>query len=99
MAAKLTATGRKWTRQSAHGFRLFDFWCASLGVAVEVDGPEHKPAVDAEADRLAWEISGILVLRVPNFSEEVAAAVLARIAAAESWKDRRIRMGLYRGKR
>ena len=38
MAEKLAATGHRWSRQAIWGKRIFDFWCATLGIAVEVDG-------------------------------------------------------------
>lgn len=96
MWEKLQETGRKWTCQAAWGFRLFDFWCPALGIAVEVDGPEHDREKDIERDRRDFEVSGIIVLRVPNFDEQAAAKALRKVSDAETWQERREQMGLYR---
>lgn len=95
MAAHLAGTGLRWTRQAVWGKRIFDFWCSALGIAVEVDGPEHRPAWDAFRDEQDHRISGILVLRVRNRHEGDAAAVLATLAAGPgSWNARRKALGL-----
>lgn len=96
MAAKLETTGMKWTRQAWWGYRLFDFWNATLGIAVEVDGPEHDKAYDAHRDEYNFRRSGILVLRVRNLSEDDATRALDAIANAEPWKERRQAMGLHK---
>lgn len=90
----LKQTKLKWRRQSIHGFRLFDFWCHDLGIVVEVDGPEHDKIRDAKHDAHAYEVSGILVLRVPNRNENIAQAALRVIAESTTWNQRRILMGL-----
>ena len=94
MADKLQATGFKWRRQAQWGMRLYDFWCAHLGVAVEVDGPEHDQEYDRYRDEYNLRRSGIIVLRVRNMNEADADSALAAIAAASPWKDRRDVMGL-----
>lgn len=94
MAAKLAGTGRKWSRQAMWGYRVFDFWCAELGIAVECDGPEHREAYDAYRDEYNYRRSGIVVLRVRNQNDEDAEKALAAIAAARSWKERRELLGL-----
>lgn len=94
MARKLKMTGHKWTRQARWGFRIFDFWCAALGIAVEVDGPEHEKAWDAKRDAQDYEISGIVVLRVRNMNEEDARAALEKIASSCSWNMRRLALRL-----
>lgn len=94
MLAKLKKTGHKWKRQAQWGWRLFDFWNYKLGIAVEVDGPEHDKALDAERDMDNWEVSRILVIRVRNFNEADAKAAIEKIANAETWNDRRAAAGL-----
>jgi len=89
MKAKLDTTGLQWTRQAQWGWRLFDFWCHELGIAVEVDGPEHDQAKDAKRDAYNLKRSGILVLRVRNQNEGDAAKALADIQAACTWQERR----------
>jgi very-short-patch-repair endonuclease len=94
MAEKLKGSGFKFSRQVSWGFRVFDFWCAALGIAVEVDGPEHDAKYDAHRDEYNYRRSGIVVLRVRNWIEEDAAAALTKIAKAVTWKERRDALGL-----
>lgn len=96
MADLLKTTGLKWTRQASWGFRLFDFWNAHLGIAIEVDGPEHdaKSDFDQARDAYNYRRSAILVLRVRNRNEADATAALARIAAAEPWTERRRKLNV-----
>ena len=68
----VTRTGWNWTFQAIWGWRLFDFWCRDIGVAVEVDGPEHDTEWDSVRDRSNFKKSAIIVLRVPNFDEAAA---------------------------
>lgn len=89
MAAKLASTKHKWNRQTIWGYRLFDFWCHALGIAVEVDGPEHVRAYDEARDKYNWCRSALLVLRVPNFDEVAAANALRIIDGSQSWADRK----------
>jgi very-short-patch-repair endonuclease len=89
LAGKLESSGYKWTRQAIWGYRVFDFWCHELGVAVESDGPEHKESYDAWRDDYNLRRSGVLVLRVRNRNEEDAEVAIAIIAAAETWGQRR----------
>lgn len=94
MCEKLLATGLKWTRQAQWGYRFFDFWCSVIGVAIEVDGPEHRRQWDNERDTYNYQVSGILVMRVRNFNEADACAALDAISQAESWNERRQALGL-----
>lgn len=91
MAGLLKKFGRKWERQVQWGNRIFDFWCNELGCAIEVDGPEHNPAVDAYRDAYNRHRSAIIVFRVKNFDEAGARAVLAQVRKLEKWKVRRRR--------
>ncbi len=94
MRDHLNTTGLKWSRQARWGYRLFDFWCAEIGTAVEVDGHEHSANVDAYRDEYNFRRSGVVVLRVRNRNEADAAMVLRAISKIGPWKDRRERMGL-----
>ena len=94
LAQKLESSGRKWTRQANWGYRIFDFWCHELGIAVESDGPEHNSTYDAHRDEYNFRRSGIVVLRVRNRNEVDVCAALAMIAKAETWKERRGTLGL-----
>lgn len=89
MWAKLKTTGLKWRRQAQSGFRLFDFWNHRLGLAIEVDGPEHDSAQDAVHDATVYQQRGIVVLRVRNFHEGDARDALQAIIFADSWNERR----------
>ena len=88
MAEKLAATGLKWTPQATWGYRIFDFWNKEKGIAVEVDGPEHRPGWDKLRDFHNWEVSRILVLHVRNRNEGDAARALEIIAKQPSWDER-----------
>jgi very-short-patch-repair endonuclease len=94
MADKLKSTSYKWTRQAVWGFRMFDFWCSTVGVAVEVDGIEHKKDYDAYRDEYNFRRSGIVVLRVRNMNEEDAKVAIDTIDKIGDWKERRKNMGL-----
>lgn len=94
MASLLERTSHKFNRQRRWGYRIFDFWCSELGVAVEVDGLEHRPEYDRMRDDHHYNRSGILVLRARNRNEEDAREVLARIATARTWNERRLALGL-----
>ena len=92
-AAKLPATNLQWTRQAQWGFRLFDFWCRELGIAIEIDGREHDAIQDAQRDDREDERSCIIVLRVRNFNEDDAKRALQRVGATLWWNDRRVMAG------
>lgn len=94
MGAMLKTTGRKWTSSATWGYRIFDWWCHELGIAVEVDGPEHNKDYDAYRDEYNFRRSGIIVLRVRNRNEDDALRALSQIAVSDSWTDRRIKMGI-----
>jgi very-short-patch-repair endonuclease len=94
MAEKLECTRFKWTRQAQWGCRIFDFWCHELGLAVEVDGPEHRLSYDNHRDEYNYRRSAILVLHVRNRDEEDAAAALRLIGESSSWKERREKLGI-----
>lgn len=84
----------KFSRQACWGYRLFDFWFASLGVAIEIDGPEHDSAYDSHRDRYNFLRSGIVVLRVKNFDMETAVRAIEDLRKECLWAERREAMGL-----
>ena len=84
----------KWTRQARWGYRIFDFWNAHLGIAIEVDGDTHDPEYDQARDKRNYERSGIIVLRVKNFNQKDLAHAIFEIEMAKPWKQRRKEMGI-----
>jgi very-short-patch-repair endonuclease len=94
MADKLKQTCHKWTRQTVWGYRIFDFWSSFIGVAVEIDGPEHKKDYDSYRDEYNFRRSGIVVLRVRNHNEKDADNAINTIYKIGEWKARRKNMGL-----
>ncbi|MEM8826257.1 MAG: endonuclease domain-containing protein [Pseudomonadota bacterium] len=60
--------GLKFRRQAPFGKYVLDFYCASAGIAIEVDGEAHaqgdRPLRDAERDKWFTE-RGVQTLRVP----------------------------------
>ena len=89
---QLKKTGEKWSRQSLWGCRIFDFWCAELGIAVEIDGIDHDANYDAARDFYNYYRSGIIVCRVRNYNQSDMDAALQTIATADNWKDRKQKM-------
>ena len=72
--------GLKFRRQQVIGPFIVDFYCASLRLAIELDGPIHEeeghPARDPERDsRLAF--LGVQIVRIRN--EEVTADLLRHL--------------------
>lgn len=82
------------TRQAAWGYRLFDFWNHSKGVAIEIDGPTHDPKYDEYRDRYNFLRSGIIVLRVKNYDASEATSAIEKFRAECTWHQRRKAMGL-----
>lgn len=94
LARRLASTGLTWTRQALWGYRIFDFWCHELGIAIESDGPEHDRAYDAYRDEYNLRRSGIVVLRVRNRNESDLRDALNVVSASVPWTVRRERLGL-----
>ena len=94
MFDKLKQTEWKWKRQSQWGYRIFDFWCHKLGVAIEVDGPEHDEKYDAYRDEYNFRRSGIVVLRVRNKNEPDANECILYLSILDTWKDRKAALGI-----
>ena len=86
----------KCTRQAVWGYRIFDFWCHKLGVAIEVDGSSHdnKKEYDLFRDNRVMEKSGIIVYRVKNYDVDGLRTIMTKIdQSKESWNDRRKNIG------
>lgn len=91
---KLKKSRYKFTRQRRWGYRIFDFWCHKLGIAIEVDGPEHRTEVELIRDNKEFNRSRIVVLRVQNFNEEQAENAMHYIYNSDTWNDRRQEAGM-----
>jgi len=89
-----TRTSYKWKRQSEWGYRIFDFWCHKLGVAVEVDGKEHDWKYDNYRDEYNFRRSGIIVLRVRNGSEHDATDCIETINRLNTHQERKAELGI-----
>lgn len=93
-ALKLKGCGYKFSRQRRWGYRIFDFWCHQLGVAIEIDGPDHNIDTDREKDISEFIRSRIVVIRVRNMNESDAYKALEYIKQSETWNERRTSAGM-----
>ena len=59
------ALGLHFRRQQIIAGFIADFYCHQAALVVEVDGPIHEPAYDAERDRIFTDL-GIIVIRFTN---------------------------------
>jgi len=85
----------KFSRQSRWGYRIFDFWSAKYGIAIELDGSEHNPNYDYYRDEYNFRRSGILVLRMKNSHIDKGIKEIADIFFNfKEWKDRRLTLGI-----
>ena len=91
----LDDTPYKWTEQAQWGYRIFDFWCHAIGTAVEVDGKNHSRGYDRYRDEYNFRRSGIVVIRVSNFSLHDAQRALAIIDRLGEWIPRKKELGIY----
>ena len=58
-------TGTRFRRQVPKGRLTLDFFASAIDLAVEIDGEQHDPEIDAKRD--AWLASqGIEVMRIPS---------------------------------
>jgi very-short-patch-repair endonuclease len=73
--------GLKFRRQQVIDGFIADFYCHAAGLVVEVDGPIHNPAYDAERDRILG-IRQLTVLRITN--EQVEAEIEAVLEQIKS---------------
>ena len=59
----------RFLRQKVLGNYIVDFYCAKVGLVVELDGSQHYEPAEIENDRLRTvylESLGLRVLRIPN---------------------------------
>lgn len=89
---RIRQCGVKISRQAQWSCRLFDFWCADKGVAIEIDGPEHDADYDAHRDRYNYVRSAIVVLRVRNFDAAGLQRAIDLLLGECSWSERRVRV-------
>lgn len=87
------ARGR-WIRQYQWGYRIFDFFNIKLGVAIEVDGPEHDEMYDRYRDVYNFLRSGIVVLRVRNKNVADAKRAIRFITLCDTRGERRRKIAL-----
>jgi len=61
-------TGLKFTRQKPINHFIVDFYCASLGLAIEIDGEIHvfQKARDRERDSILQQKFGLRIIRYTN---------------------------------
>lgn len=90
----LKHTKYKWNSQCIWRWRIYDFWNAEIGCAVEIDGPEHDLDYDYKRDKSDFERSAIIVLRVRNFNYDDMVMAILKIQKMTKWIDRREEMGL-----
>lgn len=88
-AQKLDKVKIRYKRQRIMGLRIFDFFIADLGCAIEIDGPEHDAKYDEYRDIYNYLRSAIVILRVKNKSEEDALSAIDFINRLEKWPERR----------
>lgn len=83
-----------WRRQRPWGYRIFDFFDSSRGVAIEVDGREHDSRYDSYRDVHNFLRSGIVVLRVRNRNDDDARSAVDAANRLCPWRTRRRRLGV-----
>lgn len=71
----------QFTRQKIFGYRIFDFWCESLRVAVEIDGKRfHKDTeFDQQRDDVYQKRFKVSIFRVKAFCREDYLSVLGKL--------------------
>jgi len=80
--------GFKFRRQHPSGIYVLDFYCASLRLAIEVDGFAHDSARAAKADAARWHFlrsQGIATTRIParTIMEDLPAVVMRLVSICE----------------
>lgn len=55
-----------WERQYLIGYRILDFYCPELKIAIEVDGTEHDRQYDRYRDEYLFRVENIITFRVRN---------------------------------
>lgn len=60
-------TGVKFRSQHPMLGYILDFWCPSLRLIIEVDGPMHDPEYDEQRDlHIHRGVEGVTILRIPT---------------------------------
>ena len=77
--------GLKFRRQHVIAGFIVDFYCADLGLVLELDGEGHTTAVQADYDvarAICLEWRGLRVVRIKNaeVSEDALRALLTKLA-------------------
>lgn len=83
--------GYKFRRQHPAGRFVLDFYCASVRLAVEVDGRAHDARVASDKRRSAWlRAHGIATTRIPAMTvlEDIGAVVLRLVEICDRRKVR-----------
>ncbi len=83
-------------RQSSWGYRVFDFWCHELGVAIEVDGNTHDAGYDAYRDEWNFRRSAIVVLRMRNGDMRELGRIMKLLPKLHTRSYRKKRLGIGR---
>ena len=85
--------GRKFRRQHSIGNYIFDFYCPSERIAIELDGEGHfvdRPGLNDRSKREFAESNGIRVLRFENRRIfEAPECVLEVIRSNFGWREKR----------
>lgn len=93
MAQKLRLSGLRMNPQAAWGWRLFDFWCAEKGVAIDLIEPgDATDYTDVDLKELFR--SGILIRRLRHFDNNEADYLIQMTKEEPFWNARRAQMGL-----
>lgn len=83
----------RFVRQAVRWWRIFDFWCDKLWVAIEVDWKYHeedwKKKKDENNDRHALEVSQVLVIRIKDFDSYWAREAIKKVKSLDPWWIRR----------
>lgn len=67
------------SRQKKMGFRVFDFWCKKIRVAIEIDGKQHNRQWDLLRDQKYQERFHLKVYRIWAFNESDYKEVLKNL--------------------
>ena len=94
MYEKLEKTGLEWTFQVIWGWRIFYCWNDSVGIAIEVGGPEHDRSIERKRDAYNYKRSRIVVFRVPNYNEKIADKVIKAVNKKRCWMKQRLLAGV-----
>lgn len=66
LPSKIKGKDITWERQYIFGYRILDFYCPQLKIAIEVDGIEHNKDYDSYRDEYLFRVEGVVTFRVRN---------------------------------